>query len=210
MKAFWKSAPLWIKGLVAIIVVLTVFAAIAPSPKARAIMKLARAPKSVMDSLMKAGAIKTYRAKSKEPKGQVVLVWNANHKGRYSSGTFGEEAIEGFDVWELPVNGEKHLTVIDAVHQMTTNPPRTSEFNGSYRQLANPFGYTTPKAKLPNALQRKKAKQIAADLTKRFAQAGVTAPKEVIAYVKIRGEESLFVFDDGYGLYELRNLFSLY
>lgn len=172
-------------------------------------MKFARAPKSMMDSLRKAGAIKTYESKPKEPFGEIILVWNANPKGRSTSGTFSEDAVEGFDVWELPINGEKHLPVIDAVHQMTTNPPRSSKFNGSYRQLANPYGYTIPKAKLPNALQRKKAKQIAADLTKRFTQTGITAPKEAIAYVKIKGEDSLFVVEEGYNLYELRNLFSL-
>ncbi len=208
MKAFWKSAPLWIKGLVAIIVVLTVFAAIAPSSKQRAINAFKRAPDSVMDTLLKAGALKTYEIKPEKPLGEVIFVWDANMKGTYKA-NFHEYDIEGFDVWELPINGEKQLPVIDAIHQITTNPPRKSLFNGTYRSVATPYAYNIPKSKLPNALERKRAKQLAIELTKQFGETGLSRPVESIAYVRIPGQKTLFIAEDSSALRELRNLFSI-
>ncbi len=208
MKEVWKSAPLWIKAMALLILILVVFSALGPSPRDRALARYSRAPASTFNTLMATGAILTHKTTLTEAPGQVVLVWDANSKGKVSS-YFLESQFHQFDVWELPINAEKHLPAIDSIHQMTFNPVRKNDSSGITRQIGNPFGYTIPKAKLPNAAQRKIAKDRARKLTEAFRRTGLFLPSGVTAYVKIPKEDRIFVITDGNDMYSLRQLFEL-
>ncbi len=210
MKAFWKTAPAGIKWLIATIFLLTAYAALAPSRRQRAIDAFTRAPESVMEKLISAGAINTYRPDKQPPLMKVVLVWDADPKGVAEWMNFHEDQIEGCEVWELPFHCEKHLPAIDAVHIMHSEPAKSSNFKGRYMQMANPFSYTTRTAKLPSAGERREATKRAKQLTKQFAATGVPAPRQVAAYVQIKGEDKLFVVENGAQISELRSLFKLY
>jgi hypothetical protein len=158
-----------------------IFSALGPSVKDRKIATFARASSQTFDDLIAAGAIQTYQSRVKGPRLQAVLVWNANSKGKFGS-YFLDGHFYGADLWEFPVNAEKHLPAIDSVHQMSANPLKVIPEGGTYRQVGNPFGYTIPKAKLPNAAQRKYAKERARKLTNAFAKLGITLPRDAVAY----------------------------
>lgn len=208
MKEFWKSTPAWMKALIVVICGLVIFSALGPSIKDRKIATFTRASTQTFDDLIAAGAIQTYKSNTQDPHLQVVLVWNANTKGKFKSYFF-ESDFTGADLWEFPVNAEKHLPAIDAIHQMTANPMKVITGSGSYRQVGNPFGYTIPKAKLPNAAQRKVAKKRGKELTKAFAKLGLTVPGNAIAYVKIPNVDRIFLVNDMHEMFALKELYGL-
>jgi len=208
IKGYWRSLPVLLRGLVLLVLTLAVLSAVMPSPKERAKKQFQWKPRSIYEALLEAGAIQTHRTRIRpsdpHPLFTVVLVWDA---GLPPTGTwtFVEDQIQGCDVWEFPVNGEKSHTAIRAIDWYTLSDPILSKFDGRYRLFGGSAANFPPVKR--TAAQTKAAKAKAAELTKNFLARGLPAPAIPTAYIMIPGEKDVVVIENGKDLHKLRKVF---